>query len=117
MEPDKGIYCLRMGTAEILTMRERTVSRLARRIEARGLLGVIHGNRDKSPSNKKPEDLKKSVMNLFEEKYFDYNMTHCLEVLNESHNIFTSPSGSKKSFELIIPERAKLYRFSFQTGL
>ncbi len=77
----------RRETAELLQVRERTVTRLARRIEAQGLLGVIHGNREKSPSNKKCDQLKKSVMNLVEKKYFDFNMTHCLEVLKESHAI------------------------------
>jgi transposase len=106
MERDKGIYMSKNGqfthqavsdflanklsrreTAELLQVRERTVSRLARRIEAKGLFGVIHGNREKSPSNKKCEKLKKMVMNLVEEKYFDFNMTHCLEVLKANHEI------------------------------
>jgi hypothetical protein len=60
---------------------------LARRIEKKGLFGVIHGNREKIPSNKKSESFKKSVMKLVEEKYFDFNMTHCLEVLKESHGL------------------------------
>lgn len=77
----------RRETAELLQVRERTVTRMARRIETKGLFGVIHGNREKSPSNRKSEVLKKSVMNLVEEKYFDFNMTHCLEKLKELHSI------------------------------
>lgn len=106
MERDEGIYMSKTGqftyqvvsdflnaklsrreTAELLQVRERTVSRLARRIENRGLFGVIHGNRERCPSNKKSEALKKAVMDLVEEKYFDFNMTHCLEVLKEAHAI------------------------------
>ena len=77
----------RRETAELLQVRERTVSRLARRIEKKGLLGVIHGNRDRAPSNRKPKTLQNEVMKLVEEKYFDFNMTHCLEVLKASHGL------------------------------
>lgn len=106
MERDKGVYMSKNGqvtyqvvsdflsnklsrreAAVLLQVRERTVTRLARRIESKGLFGVIHGNREKSPSNKKCKDLQKSVMKLVEEKYFDFNMTHCLEVLKENHAI------------------------------
>jgi transposase len=106
MERDEGIYMSKGGqvthqvvsdflggklsrreAAELLQVRERTVTRLARRIEKKGLFGVIHGNRDKSPFNKKSETLKKFVMDLVEEKYFDFNMTHCLEVLKKDHNL------------------------------
>ena len=104
MERDEGIYMSKNGqfthqvvsdflqskltrreASELLQVTQRTVTRLARRIESKGLFGVIHGNRERRPSNKKCEKLKKSVMDLVEEKYFDFNMTHCLEVLKQSH--------------------------------
>ena len=106
MERDEGIYMSKNGqfthqavsdftqhkltrkeTAEILGVRERTVSRLARRIEKKGLLGVIHGNRERTPSNKIDATFKQAIMRLVEEKYFDFNMTHCLEVLKASHGL------------------------------
>ena len=87
MERDEGIYMSKNGqvthqvvsdflqgklnrkeAAELLQIRERTVTRLARRIENKGLFGVIHGNRERRPPNKKSECLQKSVMNLVEEK-------------------------------------------------
>jgi hypothetical protein len=60
---------------------------MARRVEKKGLFGMVHGNRERAPSNKKPDAFKKDVMRLVEEKYFDFNMTHCLEVLKESHGL------------------------------
>jgi transposase len=106
MERDKGIYMSKNGqfkhqvvsdflngkvsrkqAAELLQVRERTVTRIAGRIRKKGLFGVIHGNRDRVPANKKLDSLKISVMKIVEENYFDFNMTHCLEVLKESHNI------------------------------
>lgn len=77
----------RKETALLLGVTERTVTRLAGRVESKGLFGVIHGNRDRSPHNKKSMDIEKTVMALVEEKYFDFNMTHCLEVLKADHAI------------------------------
>ena len=106
MERDEGIYMSKQGqvthqvvsdfllgklnrkqTAELLQVRERTVTRMARRIESKGVFAVVHGNRDRCPINKKSEVLQKSVMKLVEEKYFDFNMTHCLEILKSEHQI------------------------------
>jgi hypothetical protein len=106
MERDEGIYMSKNGqfthqvvsdfllskltrkqSAELLQVRERTVSRLARRIEEKGFFGVIHGNRERTPANKKSEQFKADVMKLIEEKYFDFNMTHALELLKERHQL------------------------------
>lgn len=77
----------RREAAELLQIRERTVTRLARKVEKKGIFGVVHGNRERAPSNKKCESLKKQVMDLVQSQYFDYNMTHCLEVLKSEHKI------------------------------
>ena len=77
----------RKEAAELLGVRERTVSRMARRYEAKGLWGLEHGNRGRSPAIRKPELFKVKVMKLVKEKYFDFNMQHCLEMLLERHQI------------------------------
>jgi transposase-like protein len=77
----------RKEASELLGVRERTISRMARRIETRGILGFVHGNRSRCPTNKKPEQFKLSVMKLVKQTYFDFNMTHCLEKLAEDHGI------------------------------
>ena len=78
--------------AELLQVKERTVTRLARRIEVKGVIGAIHGNRGQRPCNRKPEGLKADVMALVEREYFDFNMTHCLEKLLSDHKIKISYS-------------------------
>lgn len=78
---------LRKEAAELLGVRERTVTRLARRIEAKGLFATVHGNRGKAPWNRKSDEDKKTVMELVEREYFDFNMTHCLEKLKEDHGL------------------------------
>ena len=77
----------RKEAAELLEVRERTVTRIAGRIRERGLLAVVHGNRNRTPWNKKQEELKQTVMELVVGKYFDFNMTHCLEKLKELHGL------------------------------
>ena len=78
MREDGGIYMSKQGqmvyrivseflggklyrkeAAELLEVRERTVTRIARRIEAKGMFAAVHGNRGKRPWNKKPEENKK----------------------------------------------------------
>ena len=70
MERDQGIYMSKNGqftyqavsdflnsklsrkqTAELLQVRERTVTRLASRIRKKGHFGAIHGNRGRVPSS------------------------------------------------------------------
>ena len=82
----------RRQAAELLQVRERTVTRMARRIEAKGLVGAIHGNRGQRAVNRTPEALKVEVMELVEKRYFDFNMTHCLEKLVNDHKIEVSYS-------------------------
>lgn len=106
MERDKGIYMSKNGqfihqvvtdflqgkfsrseAATLLEVTQRTITRMARRIEKKGLFGVIHGNRDRAPSNKVSAVFKRDVMKIVEDKYFDFNMTHCLEALKEHEKI------------------------------
>ena len=106
MEEDGGIYMSKKGqvtygvvseflegklyrkeAAELLSVRERTITRIARRIEAKGLFATIHANRGKKAWNRKSEEMKNQVMELVEREYFDFNMTHCLEKLKEIHGL------------------------------
>jgi len=80
----------RKEAAEILEVRERTISRIARRIEKKGMLAAVHGNRGRAAWNRKHDELKGTVMRLVKERYFDFNMTHCLEKLKAEHGFTLS---------------------------
>jgi transposase len=82
----------RIETATLLQVTVRTVSRIARRIEKKSFLGVTHGNRGSRPQNKHDELLRTSTMKLVEDRYFDFNMTHCLELLKEEQGFEISYS-------------------------
>lgn len=75
----------RLQASELLGVKERTVSRMARRIEKKGLMSLVHGNVGRSPPNRVLESTQESVMRLVASRYFDFNMTHCLEKLKQEH--------------------------------
>jgi len=77
----------RVEAAELLSVRERTISRIARRIEAKGFMGVINGNRERPPANKKSEELKRAMMRFMRDRYFDFNMKHALEMLKSEQGL------------------------------
>jgi transposase-like protein len=86
----------RREAAELLGIRERSVSRIARRVEQKRFLGVVHGNRGRRSEKRLPEELKRGVMGLMQSRYFDFNMTHALEVLKSEHNLVVGYSTFRK---------------------
>lgn len=80
----------RVQASEMLGVRERTISRKSRRLEKKGLTALVHGNKKRIPFNKILEVKKREVMNLVECRYFDFNMTHCLEILERDHGLKVS---------------------------
>lgn len=77
----------RNETSILLGQTERTVTRKARRVESKGLLGIKHGNTGKRPRNKKSDLLKAHVFKLIRNEYFDYNMSHLQETLKSANGI------------------------------
>ena len=71
----------------ILNVSERTLRRYLKEYQKRGALFVQHGNCKNVPLNKSANDLKKIVQKLVKEKYFDFNLTHCLEKLASEEKI------------------------------
>lgn len=86
----------RKEAAELLQIRERSVSRIARRVEQKKMLGVVHGNRGRKSEKRLPDDLKRDVLGLMESRYFDFNMTHALEVLKKDHGLVVGYSTFRK---------------------
>ena len=77
----------RADAATLLGITERSVSRRAKRLRQNGLAGLQHGNRGKAPSNKTPESERDHILKLVQQKYFDFNVTHCLEKLKALDSI------------------------------
>ena len=77
----------REEAAVLLEVEPRSVSRKAARFRAKGLAGLQHGNSGKVPTNRTPVELKVQVLELVKSKYFDFNVTHCLEKLKAKEGI------------------------------
>ena len=73
--------------SELLQLTERSASRMARRIKAKGLLGTVHGNRGRKPWNQKSPGLKAEIMTAIKKSYFDCKLTHAKELLEANHGI------------------------------
>jgi len=80
----------KMGRKEgrrVLNVSERTLRRYLADYQKRGVLFVQHKNCKNIPTNKSPDELKTKVLKLVREKYFDFNLTHCLEKLKSDEQI------------------------------
>jgi hypothetical protein len=77
----------RAEAALLLGVDERSVSRKSARFREKGLVGLQHGNTGRIPVNRTSLDLKATVLKLVREKYFDFNVAHCLEKLRENEGI------------------------------
>ena len=101
----------RKEAAELLGVRERTVTRIARRIEAKGLFATVDANRGRVAWNRTSEEKKGQVMELVKSTYFDFNMTHCLEKLKDNHGLEIKYETFRKwCHEKKIVKRAKKRR-------
>jgi len=80
----------RVQASELLGVRERSISRKARRLEIKGLASLVHGNKRRVPTNKISAAIKDEAMGLVQGRYYDFNMTHCLEILEKDHGLMTS---------------------------
>jgi hypothetical protein len=72
---------------KILNVSERTLRRHLSDYSKLGVIFIKHGNTQRAPMNKSTESLQAKVLGLVKEKYFDFNMTHCLEKLKNDDGI------------------------------
>lgn len=75
------------NAAKLLSKSRRTIERYVRRYQEVGIKFAVHGNSGKSPQNKTPTSIKKTVQTLIKEKYFDLNLLHLAEQLEINENI------------------------------
>lgn len=78
--------------AQILNVSERTITRLAQKIKDKGICGIKHGNfGNKFCKRLDPKPLDK-IIHLYKTKYFDFNLKHFMEVLENEYEIKLSYS-------------------------
>lgn len=77
----------RSEAALLLGVNWRTVSRWTAKLRTHGPKGVFHGNKGKCPGNKSSMAERSKILQLVESEYYDFNMTHCHEILVRDHEL------------------------------
>lgn len=72
---------------------DRHINRLIKGYKEKGKAFFIHGNRDRQPASTLPTDTKQMILDLYRTKYFDCNLTHYSELLEEMEHISVSVSS------------------------
>jgi len=80
----------RRQAADLLGCSERAVSRRVRNLRTKGVAGIKHGNYQKPAINLTDASKREQMLHLAKETYYDFNMTHCLEMLSERHGLKVS---------------------------
>lgn len=73
--------------AEILSLSDRQVRRILRRVEEEGEKGIVHRSVGKASNRRLDEKLKQRALKLYEEKYWDFGPTLGSEKLLEIDGI------------------------------
>ena len=79
----KSITCWQV--AETLGISDRSMRRWRKRHEQYGYDGLFDGRRGKPSPKRVPLEQAEKVLQLYREKYFDLNVRHFHEKLQEAH--------------------------------
>lgn len=71
----------RRDAAIKLSMSERQVTRVAKKVRKQGVVGVSHGNRNRRPHNASSLDLREWYVNTYSSKYKNFNFRHAMEMM------------------------------------
>ena len=82
--------------AASLGVTSRQLRRLKTKYVQEGEEGLIHGNRGRKPKHTLSEELKREVIRLYEENYYDSNFCHYSQLLQEYEEIALSPSSVRR---------------------
>ena len=79
--------------SELLGLSERQIWRLVKKVKENGISGIKHGNCNKEPKNKIPEEVVTKIIELKKKyEYEDANFNHFRDLLEEKENIKISYS-------------------------
>jgi len=74
----------------------RQSQRIIKRVEEKQMLGLMHGNLGRSPTNKIDQQIKIRVIDLMRTKYYDFNLTHLQEKLREVEGVIVKRETLRK---------------------
>jgi DNA-binding Lrp family transcriptional regulator len=82
--------------SEILSLSERQIRRIVKRIGQEGDIGIVHKSRGKESSRKLPEKVTDKVVYLYQQKYQGFGPTLFSEKLAELKDIHISDETARK---------------------
>src|ERR1700709_2219203 len=71
--------------AEVIGVSNRTMLRWRQRYEESGYDGLFHRQRGKPSPKRIPVETIEKILGLFQERYFDFNVSHFHEKLLQEH--------------------------------
>lgn len=88
-----------MQAAEILGVSPRTMRRVKWRYEQHGYDGLMDRRRRRPSEKRVPLETVRKVVELFQERYFDFNVKHFVEKLHGEHGISLSYTWVKNALQ------------------
>jgi len=76
-----------VNAAKLLNKSRRTIERYLQKYQKVGIQFIVHQNCGKPPTNKISDAVKRAVQTLIKEKYFDVNLAHLRELLEDNEQI------------------------------
>lgn len=104
-----GLMTSKTG-ALILDVDGRTFRRYLKAYREKDVLSIKHGNSLKRPHNKTNDHIKKEVLELIKDKYFDFNILHLQEKLQEEGHKIKRETLRKWCHEIGMVKRSKRRR-------
>ena len=80
-------YLKAKEAADMLGITREHIYWLKKKIEDRGIEGLIHGNRGKPSPRRIEEETEEMIKVLYQEQYQGFNISHFTEKLNENEGI------------------------------
>src|SRR5213593_3035143 len=89
-----------MQAAEILGISPRSMQRWKRRYEEHGYDGLLDRRRQQPSPKRVPLETVEKVLRLYRERYFDFNVKHFAEKVQEEHGIKLNYSWIKTALQM-----------------
>lgn len=84
--------------AELVGKSVRHVRRMKARVRTHGIAGLVHGNRGKTPWNKRGATAVRQIATLYETKYYGFNCLHFQDMLGEREGIAITRESLRSIF-------------------
>lgn len=84
--------------AELVGKSVRHVRRMKARVQTHGVAGLVHGNRGKTPWNKRGATVVSQIATLYETKYYGFNCLHFQDMLGEREGIAITRESLRSIF-------------------